>query len=59
MNESTASSTTPSSESAPEIAIEDLGHPSGTLAIVLLYAALFAFGWAGLYLFQFIPRGLP
>ena len=37
----------------------DLGHPRGTLAIVLIYAALFAVGWLGLYLGLFAPRGLP
>ena len=39
--------------------LSEIGHPKGTLAIVLLYAALFALGWACLYLYQFLPRGLP
>ena len=39
--------------------IEDLGHPRGTLAIVLLYGALFALGWALLYFVEFLPRGAP
>ena len=28
--------------------LENLGHPRGTLAIVLLYAAIFALTWLGL-----------
>lgn len=39
--------------------LQDLGHPRGTLAIVILYALLFALGWAGLYVFEFLPRGAP
>lgn len=38
---------------------EDLGHPRGTLAIVALYGLLFGLAWLGLYLFVFLPRGLP
>lgn len=38
---------------------EDLGHPRGTLAIVILYGLLFALGWVGLYVFEFLPRGAP
>ena len=47
-------------EIAPEtVAVEDLGHPKGTLAIVLIYGALFALGWILLYFVEFIPRGTP
>lgn len=42
-----------------DIRPEGLGHPRGTLAIVILYGLLFALGWLGLYLFQFLPRGAP
>jgi hypothetical protein len=38
---------------------EDLGHPRGTLAIVIIYGLLFGLGWLGLYLYVFLPRGLP
>lgn len=34
-------------------------HPRGTLAIVLIYAALFALGWLILYFAEFLPRGAP
>lgn len=40
-------------------ALENLGHPRGTLAIVIIYAILFALGWVALYVFQFLPRGAP
>lgn len=38
---------------------EDFGHPRGTLVIVLVYALVFVLGWLGLYLFQFLDRGVP
>ena len=40
-----------------ELPPEALGHPRGTLAIVLIYGLLFALGWVGLYVFEFLPRG--
>ena len=36
-----------------------LGHPRGTLLIVLIYALLFALGWILLYVGEFLPRGAP
>lgn len=50
--------TRPAADDADE-PLEDLGHPRGTLAIVILYALLFALGWIGLYVFEFLPRGAP
>jgi hypothetical protein len=44
---------------APESGPLDLGHPKGTLAIVALYALLFALGWLALYWWVFVPRGTP
>jgi len=38
---------------------EDFGHPRGTLAIVLIYAVIFALSWGGLYVWQFLERGAP
>jgi hypothetical protein len=38
---------------------EDFGHPRGTLAIVLIYAVIFALSWAALYVWQFLERGAP
>ena len=42
-----------------EIKAEDLGHPRGTLAIVVAFGALFALGWLALYVFGFLRRGAP
>jgi hypothetical protein len=46
---------------SPEEALppEALGHPRGTLAIVLIYGTLFGLGWLALYFFEFVPRGAP
>ncbi len=35
------------------------GHPKGTLAILVLYALLFALGFMALYFFEFLGRGAP
>ena len=32
-------------------------HPTGTLAIVVIYALLFVGGWVAMYLFVFLSRG--
>ena len=42
-----------------KVDLDQIGHPRGTLAIVLIYAALFALGWAFLYFVEFVPRGTP
>ena len=46
-------------EREEERILETVGHPKGTLLIVLIYGLLFAAGWLGLYLWEFVPRGLP
>lgn len=54
--------TSPTEEAGPPAdspSLEELGHPRGTLAIVLIYGALFALGWCLLYFVEFIPRGAP
>ncbi len=43
----------------PDDEVLDLGHPRGTLAIVVLYGLLFGLGWLALYFLGFVPRGLP
>lgn len=43
----------------PEALREELGHPRGTLAIVIIYGLLFAVIWLALYIFQFLARGAP
>ncbi len=37
----------------------DLGHPRGTLAIVIIFGIMFALGWLAMYLFRFLGRGAP
>ena len=32
-------------------------HPTGTLAVVVVYALLFVGGWVAMYLFVFLSRG--
>ncbi len=44
---------------AGDPAIDNLGHPRGTLAIVILYGILFALGWIALYFLEFSSRGMP
>ncbi len=34
-------------------------HPKGTLAIVAIYAGLFAAGWIAFYVWLFLGRGAP
>ena len=46
-------------QSSPAQEGEDFGHPRGTLAIVLIYGILFVLIWGGLYVFQFLGRGVP
>jgi hypothetical protein len=58
MDEGVETSTPPDVEE-PEIGLDDLGHPRGTLALVILYGLIFALVWLGLYLFEFLPRGAP
>jgi hypothetical protein len=42
-----------------EDVLKDLGHPRGTLAIVLIFGTLFLFGWLAMYVFMFLGRGAP
>ncbi len=52
-------SSPPSSSPRPDLRPEELGHPRGTLAIVIVFGALFAIGWLAMYVFQFLARGVP
>ena len=42
-----------------EIDMEAIGHPRGTLVIVVIFGLLFALGWLAMYLFLFLGRGAP
>ena len=37
----------------------DFEHPRGTLAIVLIFGALFGLGWLAMYIFRFMAMGMP
>ena len=58
MNEAVDRSPDTAAEPMP-VRPEDVGHPRGTLVIVLLYALLFALTWLGLYVYEFLDRGAP
>jgi hypothetical protein len=53
----------PRSSSGPSGSFDDLppdlGHPRGTLAIVVLFGLLFGLAWLATYLFVFLERGAP
>jgi len=36
---------------------ENLGHPRGTLAIVIIFGSLFLLGWLAMYFYMFLQRG--
>jgi hypothetical protein len=38
---------------------DDLEHPRGTLAIVILFGVLFALGWLAMYFLRFVAVGAP
>jgi hypothetical protein len=38
---------------------EELGHPRGTLAIVIVFGSLFLLGWLAMYVYMFLQRGAP
>jgi hypothetical protein len=48
-----------SSPSRIEEGHEDFGHPRGTLAIVIIFGALFMLGWLAMYFCMFLQRGAP
>lgn len=43
----------------PKISAEEIGHPRGTLAILVIYGVLFGLGWMAMFFFEFMPRGAP
>lgn len=36
-----------------------IGHPRGTLAVVVIFGVLFALGWFAMYLIRFAGQGMP
>jgi hypothetical protein len=39
--------------------IDKVGHPKGTLVIVLIFGLLFAAGWFAFFLLRFMEQGAP
>jgi hypothetical protein len=39
--------------------LKEIGHPRGTLAIVIVFGLLFALAWLATYFLIFIGRGAP
>ena len=54
-----APSRPPDPPASNEISAEELGHPRGTLAIVILFGLAFGLAWFAMYIFQFLSRGAP
>ena len=46
------------SPSEPDVPVE-FEHPKGTLAIVIIFGALFALGWFAMYFLRFMAAGVP
>ena len=39
--------------------LDELGHPRGTLVIVIVFGVLFLLGWLAMYVYLFLGRGAP
>jgi hypothetical protein len=52
-------SVAPPSREATDDVLEKIGHPRGTLAIVVIFGVLFALAWFATYFLVFIERGAP
>ncbi|HTQ85022.1 MAG TPA: hypothetical protein VMI93_02325 [Candidatus Solibacter sp.] len=42
---------------AEQVRLEEIGHPRGTLAIVILFGLAFGIAWFAMYIFEFLRRG--
>ncbi|HMB54966.1 MAG TPA: hypothetical protein VKU40_16735 [Thermoanaerobaculia bacterium] len=51
--------TEPNGGGEPTEPLAHVGHPKGTLAVLVIYMLLFILGWAALYFGEFLPRGTP
>ncbi len=58
-NDDAAAQQAPEQDAVDREMLEAIGHPRGTLAILLIYAIAFAAGWLLLYFGTFMPRGVP
>lgn len=54
---------TPADDRRPPAIADDVadivGHPRGTLAIVIIFGVVFLLGWVALYVFRFLEHGAP
>ena len=50
---------TPRATGAADDVSDAIGHPRGTLAIVVIFGLLFALGWFAMYLLRFAEQGMP
>ena len=48
-----------SNRGSEELNLEEIGHPRGTLAIVIVFGLAFGLGWFAMYVFEFLRRGAP
>jgi hypothetical protein len=39
--------------------MDEIGHPRGTLVIVIVFGLLFGLAWFAMYVFGFLGRGAP
>ena len=51
-------STTAAQQLDPDAPVE-FEHPRGTMAIVVIFGALFGLGWLAMYFFRFMAMGAP
>ena len=42
-----------------DVLAQRIGHPRGTLVIVVLFGLLFGLAWLSMYVFLFLERGAP
>jgi hypothetical protein len=50
---------TPTVPTPDDDVIARVGHPRGTLVIVLIFGLLFAAGWFAFFLLRFMEQGAP
>jgi hypothetical protein len=48
----------PGSPAEPDVP-DEFEHPRGTLAIVVIFGALFALGWFAMFFYRFLGAGVP
>jgi hypothetical protein len=49
----------PTPGESEEVNLEEIGHPRGTLAIVIIFGLAFGLAWFAMYVLEFLSRGAP